>query len=213
MGIAKKNRRNLLSIARKHEADAVAGTRLAMQPEREAVRRDVPFTDWIGFLRHKAKQGSEVALAVLRSRRESVAEEKEAAPKKDWTQHGREQFFAAKVDYAARERAALELEGVSGKAKKRLLAVLRMERLAAEESGLSGFQHTVDNKGAVVFALPGGGIIRDQGKELFSSGDEQAKKTALLYARSKWGKNFTLDGNRIVRESEPVKEQIKGMER
>jgi hypothetical protein len=50
----------------------------------------------------------------------------------------REQFIrnaALKADFAARERAALETEGISGKAKTRLLAVLRMERIAAEEVG------------------------------------------------------------------------------
>jgi len=165
MSIAKKNRRNLLSIARKHEAEAIARARLAVQPEREAVRRDIPFTSWNGFLQHKADQGNETALAILRSRRGSVAEEKEAAPKKDWSQHGREQFSSIKADYAAKERAALELEGMSGKAKKRLLAVLRMERLVAEK-GLDGFQHTVDSKGAVIFTLSGGGKIRDTGGEV-----------------------------------------------
>jgi hypothetical protein len=215
MGIAKKNRCNLLSIARKHEAEAIARTRLAIQPEREAVRRDVPFTGWNGFLQHKVEQGNETALAILRSRQESVAEEKEAAPVKDWTRHGREHFSAVKADYAAKERATLELEGMNGNAKKRLLAVLRMERLVAVESEpASGFQHTVDSKGTVIFTLPGGGMIRDQGKELFySSGDDAAKQTALLYARAKWGKNLTLDDNRITREPEPAREQIKGIER
>jgi hypothetical protein len=219
MGIAKKNRRNLLALARRHEAEVIAKARLAVQPEREAVRREVPFTDWNGFLRGKAEQGNETALAILRSRREGVAEEKEATPGKDWTQHGREQFSAVRADYAARERAALELENVSGKAKKRLLAVLRMERLATEESGLfSGFQHTVDGKGAVIFTLPGGGVIRDQGKELFfSARDEAARHIALAYARKKWGKGICLEGNRLFREPEreleQEKEQRRGMER
>ncbi|MDR3176849.1 MAG: relaxase/mobilization nuclease domain-containing protein, partial [Desulfovibrio sp.] len=219
MGIAKKNRRNLLALARRHEAEAIAKARLAVQPEREAVRRDVPFTDWNGFLRGKAGQGNETALAILRSGREAVGEEKEAAPIKDWSRHGREQFPAVRADYAARERAALELENVSGKAKKRLLAVLRMERLAAEESGfLSGFQHTVDGKGTVVFTLPGGGVIRDAGKELFfSARDEAARHVALAYARKKWGKGIRLEGNRLFREPERElereKEQRRDMER
>jgi hypothetical protein len=149
---------------------------------------------------------------VLRSRQESVAEEKEAAPKKDWSQHGREQF-SSKADYAARERAALEMEGVSAKAKKRLLAVLRMESLAAGK-GLDGFKHTVDSKGAVVFTLPGGGVIRDEGKELFfSARDEMARHIALAYAQKKWGRGVTLEGNRIAREPEPARVQIRGMER
>jgi len=205
----------LLSIARKHETEAIAGARLAMRPDREAVRRDVPFTDWNGFLCCKAEQGNETALAILRSKRESVSEEREAQPQNSWMRHGSELFSASRANNAAKERAVLELDGVSGKAKKRLMAVLRMERLAAEEAGLvSGFQHTVDNKGAVIFILPGGGVIRDQGSELFySSGHEAAKKTALLYARAKWGKAVALDGNRIARKPEPAKDQVKGMER
>jgi hypothetical protein len=178
------------------------------------VRRDIPFTSWNGFLQHKVEQGNETALAILRSRREGVAEEKEAAPEKDWSQHGREQFSAIKADYAVKERAALELEGVSGKGKKRLLAVLRMERLVAGK-GLDGFQHTVDSKGAVVFALSGGGKIRDTGGEVLFSPDSE--RIALLYAQKKWGKGICLEGNRLFREPEreleKEKEPRRGMER
>jgi hypothetical protein len=238
MGIAKKNRRNLLTLARKHEAEAIA--LLAAQPEREAVRRDIPFTSWNGFLQHMAEQGNETALAILRSRKEPVAEEQELAEAvavwrgasltdsdshaKDWSQHGREQFIrnaALKADFVARERAALETEGISGKAKTRLLAVLRMERISAEGGGqperetmLAGFRHSVDHKGAVVFTLPGGGVIRDQGKELFfSARDEAAQAVALLYARKKWGKSIHIDGNRVFREPEREREKERGKER
>jgi hypothetical protein len=218
MGIAKKNRRNLLALARKHEVEALAGAKLAAQQERGAVRHDVPFTSWHCFLQRKAEQGNETALAVLRSRVEAVAEEREAQPGKDWSQHGREQFAAA--EYAARERAALETEGISGRAKTRLLAVLRMERIAEEagHEGVVGFRHSVDRKGAVVFTLPGGGVIRDQGKELFFSVENAAaQQAAVAYARKKWGKGILFEGNRIVREQrqeqEQEREQNRGMER
>jgi hypothetical protein len=168
MGIAKKNRRNLLTLARKHEAEAVAKAKLDRTPEREAVRRDVPFTCWNGFLQRKAEQGSEIALAVLRSRQETVAEDKEAAPVKDWSRHGTEQFLTGRAEYAAKERALLEREDIAAKGKTRLLSVLRMERLAAENS-LNGFRHRVDHKGAVIFSLPGGGVIRDEGQALYFS--------------------------------------------
>jgi len=214
MHIAKKNRRNLLSIARKHEVEAVARARLAVQPEREAVRRDIPFTSWNGFLQHKAEQGNETALAILRSKGKSVAEEKEAAPVKDWTQHGREQFLSGRADHAAKERAALELEGMSGKAKKRLLAVLRMERLVAEK-GLEGFQHKVDSKGAVIFTLSGGGKIRDTGGEVLFTKDRE--HLAVQYAQKKWGLGIIVERNHIMRdqkrEREREKEQRRGMER
>ena len=130
-----------------------------------------------------------------------------------------------KADFAARERAALETEGISGKGKNRLLAVLRMERLAVEVAGqserkamLAGFRHSVDHKGVVVFTLPGGGVIRDQGKELFfSARDDAARAVALLYARKKWGKGIQTDGNRIFREygreQERERKKVREMER
>jgi hypothetical protein len=52
--IAKKNLRRLLQIARKHESEALASARLSFQEPRNAVRQDIPFTSWNGFLQHKA---------------------------------------------------------------------------------------------------------------------------------------------------------------
>lgn len=229
--IAKKNLRRLLQIARKHEAEALAKARLSFHEPRNAVRQEIPFTSWNGFLLHKAEQGSEIALAILRSRQEHVAPEQETAtPDKDWSRHGREQFspdtVQIRAEYAEKERATLETDGIGGRGKTRLLAVLRMERLAAESAGQSGeavivgFRHSVDHKGTVIFTLPDGGVIRDQGKELFfSARDETARSVALLYARRKWGIGISLEGNRICREAErdislkKKKEQNQGMER
>jgi len=108
MGIAKKNRRNLLSIARKHEAEAIAKVRLAIQPEREAVRRDIPFTSWNGFLQHKAEQGNETALAILRSRRESTAARRCSGlglyTGMSTEKHGPAAFSGAEHDFCARGR-------------------------------------------------------------------------------------------------------------
>lgn len=213
MGMDKRNRRRLIQVARKHEAEALAKARLQLQESREIVRRDIPFTSWNGFLQHKAAQGNETALAVLRSLKETVEVERDisATPSKDWSQHGREQFInknTLKATQAAEERAVLEAEALSGKGKTRLLAVLRMEQLAEEErrSGqasqdISGFRHTVDRKGTVIFILPGGGRIMDAGRELFfSSQDPATQKVAMDYARKKWGKAVRLEGNKIFRE-------------
>lgn len=236
MNIDKRNRRRLTQVARKHEAEALATARHRFQEPREEVRRDIPFTSWNGFLRHKAELGNEVALAVLRSSKEA-AEVENAVPvqqNKDWSRHGRDQFFdrdAIKAVQAAQERAVLESDALSGKGKTRLLAVLRMEQLADEERrsekaskqgvpGISGFQHTVDRKGTVIFTLPGGGRIMDTGRELFfSSQDPTAQNAALAYARKKWGKAVCLEGNKICREQsrgiepERTQEQNRGIGR
>ena len=222
MNIAKRNRRNLLHLARKHEAEELAKAKLQFQAPREAVRQEIPFTSWNGFLRHKAEQGNETALAVLRSFKETAEAEREAqpAPQKDWSQHGWEQFqgrAALKVEQVAQERAVLESVSISGKGKTRLLAVLRMEQLAQQElregegrngptigstaAVIAGFQHSIDSKGTVIFTLPGGGRIMDTGKELFFSAHNEAAETvALRYAQKKWGKRIQRDGNRIFRE-------------
>ena len=186
--IAKKNLRRLLQLARKHEAEALAKARLDFQEPRSAVRRDIPFTSWNAVLQQKADQGNEVALAVLRSRKEAV-EPEQAAPVKDWSQHGQ-----ARAEFASKERAVLEKDGISGKAKSRLQSVLRMEQVAGD------FRHHVDRKGAVVFTLQDGSTVRDSGKDiLFSVANDNARQTAMLYAKKKWGKQIVLEGNRIVK--------------
>lgn len=186
--IAKKNLRRLLQLARKHEAEALAKARLDFQEPRSAVRRDIPFTSWNAFLQQKADQGNDVALAVLRSRKEAV-EPEQAAPVKDWSQHGQ-----ARAEFATKERAVLEKDGISGKAKSRLQSVLRMEQVAGD------FRHHVDRKGAVVFTLQDGSTVRDSGKDiLFSTASDNARQTAMLYAKKKWGKQIVLEGNRIVK--------------
>jgi len=221
MDIGKRNRRNLLALARKHEAEAIAKARLALLPDREAVRRDIPFSSWSGFLRHEAGQGNEIALAVLRSKGESAEPEREAPPKvKDWSQHGREQFLTGKADHAAKERALLEREDISAKAQKPLQAFLRMERIAAEAKvqgfDLGNIARRIDGKGVVIFTLASGGSIRDTGKELFfSAHDEKAHGVALAYAALKWGKNIVQENGKILfhRAPDVQREQQRGWSR
>lgn len=215
--IAKKNLRRLMQIAKKHETEALAKARLAFQEPRESLRQEVPYTSWNGFLQYMAEQGNETALAVLRSIQETVGldQESQVAPKKDWSQHGKEQFqdttAKLKAEYAPKERAILENTDLTGKGKTHLLAVLRMEQLADEErlqknvgqnsALIAEFRHTVDRKGTVVFTLPSGGTIRDSGKDLFfTAGDKAAEAAAKRYAQKKWGKSIRVEGNHICRE-------------
>ena len=226
LNIAKKNRRNLLQLARKHEAEETARAKLPFQSPREAMRGEIPFSSWNGFLQHKANQGNETALAILRSKQEAAEPDREPqdAMVKDWSQHGKEQFALnraeIRAEYAARERAALENENISGAGKKQLLAVLRMEQLAAEESitgkpaRIHGFSAAVDRKGTVIFTLPGGGRILDSGKELFFSGsNDAARHVAVQYAQKKWGTKIALEGNKIVRRNMREREKSQPMER
>ena len=219
LNIAKKNRRNLAQLARKHEAEETARAKLAFQSPREAIRKEIPFTSWNAFLQHKSEQGNELALAVLRSIKDTAEVEREipVAPQKDWSQHGREQFngwnAAVRAEHATKERAVLENTSLTRKSKTALLAVLRMEQIAGEDvAEVAGFSYSIDRRGIVLFTLPGGGMIKDTGKELFfSPHDTAAVEIAVQYAQKKWGKELHIENNRLCRKG--TQEQKRGMER
>ena len=206
-GIAKKNLRRLMQIARRHEAEALAKTRLSFQEPRQAVRRDIPFTSWNGFLQHKAGQGNEIALAVLRSRGQLM--EREQAPLvKDWLTHGLEQF-SLQAGYTGRAREIMERENLSSRSNARLQAFIRMEKALPH----TAFRQRIDHKGTIIFSLADGAHIRDNGRDIFfTASSENARQAALRYARQKWGRNLRFDGCHIIRQPEQVREQL-GVER
>ena len=209
MSIAKRNRRNLLTVAKKHEAEALVKAKLASLPEREAVRREIPFTSWSGFLRQEAEHGNEIALAVLRSRKETVEVEQpqaQSTPAKNWMERGNEYAtrLSLRADFAEKQRIVQEREDLSAKSKKQLQAILRMEQVVAETqiqgSPLGEIKHRIDGKGVIIFTLESGGNIRDAGKEVFFSiHDAKTQHVAMGYARKKWGIGVQLKGNSIVR--------------
>ena len=169
-------------------------------------------------MKQETGNGNEVALAVLRSRKESVEPEtalKPAqAPAKDWSRHG--QDYAAKTaicaEYAERERELQERQGLSSRGKKELQAFLRMEQVAAEARAegaeLGEIKRRIDGKGVVIFTLDSGGTIRDTGKEVFfSPHDAKAKHAAELYAEKKWGKRLTMEKGYIRFQPERERER------
>lgn len=209
MSIHKRNRRNLLALARKHEKEALAKAKLAMLPEREAVRQEIPYTSWQDFLKREAGNGNEVALAVLRSRNESVepetTQEEAKGSVKDWSRHGLDYAArtAIRAEYAKKERELQEQRGLSLSGKKTLQAYLRMEQVAAEArvegSPLGEVKRSIDGKGVVLFTLESGGMIRDTGKEVFfSPHDQQAERAAMRYAERKWGKRLAVEKGHII---------------
>lgn len=218
LNILKRNRRNLLALARKHEKEAIVKAKLDLLPEREAVRHEVPYTSWQDFLKLESGNGNEVALAVLRSRKEAVEPETvlepARAPAKDWSRHGLD--YAAKTairaEYAEKERQIQEQTSLSASGKKELQAFLRMEQTAAEAcaegSPLGEIKRRIDGKGIVIFTLDSGSTIRDTGKEIFYSVyDSKAERAAKLYAEKKWGKRLAVEKGRIQFQPERERQQ------
>jgi len=213
MAIAKKNRRRLLSLARKHKAEALAKARLSIQETRKTVRQKIPFTCWNEFLQHKAEQGNKVAVAVLRSRYEAMTQKQIITTSTNRLQRNIElasNKAEQLAELATKDRKILEQEGISLKGKKRLQAVLRMEKVLYENNfGNSSVRHRVDGKGVLVFFSQDGVRICDTGSNIyFSTQSRTAKKIALLYAQKKWGDNFRQIKNHIIKDSLQNKNNI-----
>jgi hypothetical protein len=196
----------LRQILKVKEQQAVEAIRAAGQARLKEIRAAYPFHNWNGYLKNQAEKGNEAALAVLRSRKP------QGEPVEGTNQE---------VYYEARrgvKRSALEQElriatsSLGRKQRTGLLAVSRMEQLAAQEilqraAGMgdqallfSGVQHTIDNNGIVLFKLINGGTIRDTGKKVHFSYDKATRKAALIYGQLRFGKGIELIGNTIKRK-------------
>lgn len=155
--IARRTRANLMKMVRQYEAEEV-----------HAVRMNQGTGNWLDFLRQKAGQGDETALAVLRSRKEEISPE---------AQGSQEHMQAAA--YMASKAAILENVSLSAKTKNRLISVALMESLA------SGTTARISKHGSVIYTLPDGGKICDTGRSISFS--PEARETALAYMAAKWG--------------------------
>lgn len=201
MNIAKRNRQNLLALAKKHEKEAIAKVKLALLPEREAVRSEIPYTSWQDFLKLEAWQqrnsSGRAALPQGYRSTETALEQAQPAPSspaKDWSKHGLDYTAAPsttraeiRAEYAEKERELQERQDISASGRKQLQAYLRMEQVAAEaraaEQIFGEIKRRIDGKGVVIFTLPSGGSIRDTGKKIFYSGhDSKGPRNCRVYA-------------------------------
>ena len=154
--IARRTRSNLMKMSRQYEAEEI-----------HAARMNQGVGNWLDFLRQKAAQGDETALAVLRSRKEEVTSE--------LTQRR----MQARAAYLASKTAILENAELSTKTKNRLISVALMESLA------SGTTARISKLGSIIFTLPDGEKICDTGRSISFS--DEARETALDYMTAKWG--------------------------
>jgi hypothetical protein len=213
LALTRQGRARLLATAKFKEREELSGIRDQNRARREIVKNEVPYATWAGFLRLKAAAGDEVALAILRSRGEEVQPERDAQE-----QGGRERPASPSAgaamsgsskaaiwdNYFATENDIMQATDLRGASKRRLVAVAKMQRLAALEAAgelslgngpvLAGMRHEINARGVIIYHLAGGGTIRDTGKEIhFSAWDADAAKAAEAYAQAKWGKGVRFD--------------------
>ena len=179
--IARRTRANLIKLSRLYEADEV----------REA--RKECCGNWLDFLKDRASQGNEEALAILRSRHEEIAPEQPIPTERlqKW-----ERYQASKIKI-------LENTGLSAKSKQRLTSVALMESIAGN------ITVKISKCGSLIYALPNGGKICDTGRHI--SFTAEARTIASSYMAAKWNVRrrtvekssgdiiFTLAGGRQMR--------------
>ncbi|EHJ48862.1 Relaxase/mobilization nuclease family protein [Solidesulfovibrio carbinoliphilus subsp. oakridgensis] len=189
-----RHRFELLKIARLHEAEHRLKVRKRINAERETVRQETPYSNWTNFLRCKAGQGNEVALAILRSKAQLVE------PESETSRRGQREDIQEK--WLKEQLEIMTFVGVSSRARRGLLAVTKAGELAEMETSnlnrkrlFSGFTSSIDTKGTVFLRLASGGMIRDTGKQIIFSTDEITREAALLYAKAKWGRSISLADN------------------
>jgi hypothetical protein len=202
-------RRHIYALTRKSrqlEAEELKQAKAGILAERavhRALLKQEPAT-WVDFLRGKAAQGNELALAVLRSGKfavEAEAAATEQAERFDFerAQQIRDKWRQTRDRISDSQDYGIKRKGLLSVAKAHELEEL--ERLDPNAPSLfSGFTSDIDHRGTVLIKLAGGGMIRDTGKEIrFSAHDPTAKAAALLFAKAKWGKDTRLEGNLITR--------------
>ncbi len=224
MNILKRNRQNLVRLARKMEAEEIANARLDFQKQRDIFQQEKPYQSWNDFLQMKAEDGNARALGILRYKQEQAAKNPEQQPEPYEDLSGAYKALAQIKSASAQKHVEiLQDETATHNGKQKLLAFLRMDEIAREELArnsestlFTGMTSTVDKKGAVVFTLQSGGNVRDTGRDVVFSGyDPNAGRLALLYARKKWGPNMSIEKNRITflppkeKERDPTAQEIK----
>jgi len=179
MVLTKKDRFALLKQAGQHEAPARRNLAGEREGRRETLWEAFPCCSWSTFLRWQAEQGNETALAVLRSRRETVEPERGDVPF-NWISSRRDLAWSSWED---RKRAIMGEPALTPKEKCTLLAVARMCYLQVQDAAglhspkeLQGFIFKVDNKGTVLFTLGSGGLIRDMGDQIVCSAHDPAAR-------------------------------------
>ncbi|MBI4805303.1 MAG: relaxase/mobilization nuclease domain-containing protein [Desulfovibrio sp.] len=192
-----RQRYDLLKIARLKETEQRLHIFKRIRAEQEKAKKNAPYSSWTDFLRWKAAQGNETALAILRSKENLVEPEAGLGGSTvDRRQEVREKWIGTQLDLVGGQ-------DLSRRAQRGLQAVAKAYELAELEDVtprskrlFTGFTSSIDAMGTVFIHLINGGMIRDMGKEIaFTAHDATTKEAALQLAQSKWGKAIKLEGN------------------
>jgi len=198
-----KDRSRLIALAAGRKTEAIEALKKEMSGKRAELREQTPFNRWNDFLKWKAESGDEIALKVLRSKKESI--QSNPAP----MIHSP----ATKVsDMKIKQSQFRSDSSLAWKDKRKLLSISKMLQLQAEEAkrtddprkrNLDNLTWRVDSSGNVLYTLKNGSMIKDNGDKIFFSvNDPAAAQVAHGFARMMFGRNVKVSGNEIGRRGQ-----------
>jgi hypothetical protein len=211
----KRDRDRLYLELKKREQDDLDRIRAETAKKRDSVRALIPYSTWNKCLQHKAALGNEVALSILRSKK-VVVQPEIITPRQETAVN-----LAPEVRHWQQKKdQILDVAGISNRNRLALLSVLKMREVFAQENQLPDDpKYRINGNGVVIFDLPGGGTIRDTGKEIhFSRHDKLSPEIAKKYAEKRWGLSINFadgiikktDGNKysVTKQAEDRKNNL-----
>ncbi|WP_027722125.1 TraI/MobA(P) family conjugative relaxase [Maridesulfovibrio zosterae] len=200
-----KDRSQLIALASGRKIEAIESLKREMSEKRAELRTQTPFSRWNDFLKWKAENGDEIALKVLRSKKEPI--QSNPSPAFD--------FPASKVSELKLKQSQFRTDSsLAWKDKRRLLSISKMLQLQAEEAkrtedprkrNLDQMIWRVDSSGNVLYTLKNGSMVKDNGDKIFFSvNDPGAAQVAQRFARMMFGRSVKVSGNEIGRRARRV---------
>ena len=204
-----KDRSRLIALAAGRKTEAIEALKKEMSGKRAELREQTPFNRWNDFLKWKAENGDEIALKVLRSKKESI--QSNPSPVFDSP--------ASKVSELKLKQSQFRTDSsLAWKDKRRLLSISKMLQLQAEEAkrtedprkrNLDQMTWRVDSSGNVLYTLKNGAMVKDNGDKIFFSvNDPGAVQVAQGFARMMFGRNVKVSGNEIGRTTQAIKNRL-----
>jgi flagellar hook protein FlgE len=208
------HRQQLLLEIKIKEQEEIVKNRAELSTKRQGIREEIPYTSWAKCLQHKAAQGNEVALAILRSKKVEVAPETGDKFDTNSSQSPHKTYEEISLESLNRQQKILDMKQVTSMQKKALISVEKMREILEKErlfdkniTALKNYR--IDTKGLVLFTFDNGSSIRDTGKEIhFTPHDEQIRKIALQFSRQKWGGKFVMTDDMIVFDGSTQRKNI-----
>lgn len=187
----------LLALAMDRKRVEIEIFKKEMTEKRAALREQTPFSRWNDFLKWKAENGDEVALEILRSKKEAVTCVHKAEESNLSTLKRKQSEIRRDSSYVWKD-------------KRRLLSISKMLQLQAEESNrnkggdeqsvMAGMTWRVDSSGNVLYTLKNGAMVKDNGDKIFFNvGDSGAERVALELGRMMFGRKVSISGNVVAR--------------